>query len=57
MFHVNISGHAINFSTQAENVGFIRSSDGKIPNHIHRFAAHRACLELRHVEVYLLGQH
>ena len=41
---ININGHAIDFSDQAEHVGIIRSCNGNMPNLVNRFTSHRKAL-------------
>ena len=41
---ININGHSIDFSDQAEHVGIIRSCNGNMPNLVNRFTSHRKAL-------------
>ena len=41
---ISINGKEIEFSTQAEHVGVVRSSDGNLPHLLNRFSAHRGAL-------------
>ena len=41
---ISFGGKDIGFSTKAEHVGVIRSSDGNLPNLLSRFTAHRRAL-------------
>ena len=41
---INLNGTPINFVTQAEHVGVIRSEDGNLPNILNRLSAHKKAL-------------
>jgi hypothetical protein len=41
---LNISGHPVQFETEAEHVGIVRSTTGNLPHLLSRFAAHRSSL-------------
>ena len=41
---LNIFGHPVQFETEAEHVGIVRSTTGNLPHLLSRFAAHRSSL-------------